>query len=87
MDETRIRHLASRAGGRFRLASLVQKRLLQLNRGQRQLTEEDHRNPLYTVLREIEEGKIGLVEHEEEEETKGGSMLTLDSPPEETRRL
>lgn len=60
MDETRVHELARKVGGRFRLAALIQKRLLQLNRGQRQLTETNHRNQLYTVLSEIEEEKIAL---------------------------
>jgi len=60
MDESKVHALAKRAGGRFHLASLVQKRLLELNRGQRKLVDEDYVDPLYTVLREIEEGLIEL---------------------------
>jgi len=60
MDESRIHDLAKRVGGRFRLASLVQKRLLELNRGQRRLVDDDSKYPLAVVLREIEEGQIDL---------------------------
>jgi len=79
MDETRIHDLARRVGGRFRLASLVQKRLLELNRGQRPLINQNHRNPLYTVLQEIEEGKIDLLGPADEEQGESGGGPSLDA--------
>ncbi|HUW34326.1 MAG TPA: DNA-directed RNA polymerase subunit omega [Planctomycetota bacterium] len=66
MDESKVHALARRAGGRFHLASLVQKRLLELNRGQKKLLDEDFADPLYLVLREIEEGLIELAPPEDE---------------------
>ena len=60
MDESKIHELAKRLGGRFRLASLVQKRLLELNRGQRSLVPDDDKNPMNVVLKEIEGGFIEL---------------------------
>jgi len=60
MDESKIHELAKRLGGRFRLASLVQKRLLELNRGQRKLVPDDNKNPMHAVLKEIDGGFIEL---------------------------
>jgi|GEM_PF-1513416 len=87
MDETRIHNLARKTGGRFRLASLVQKRMLQLNRGQRQLTERDNRNPLYTVLQEIAEGKVGLLLPAEEQPGEPGSITSLETGGDEFASL
>ena len=87
MDETRIHNLARKTGGRFRLASLVQKRMLQLNRGQRQLTERDNRNPLYTVLQEIAEDKVGLLLPAEEQPGEQGGMASLDAGGDEFASL
>ncbi len=87
MDESRLHELARKTGGRFRLASLIQRRLLELNRGQRQLIEEHHRNPLYIVLQEIEEDKVTLSTPDEEPEREGEVEPSLEAPPEEQREL
>ncbi len=54
MDESRIDRLARKAGGRFKLASLVMKRLVDINRGSQPLAEPEGNNLLYTALREVE---------------------------------
>ena len=54
MDESRIDRLARKLGGRFKLASLVMKRLVDINRGSQPLAETEGSNLLYTALREIE---------------------------------
>ncbi|MBM4034354.1 MAG: hypothetical protein FJ291_21630 [Planctomycetes bacterium] len=61
MDEARIDRLARKAGGRFKLASLVMKRLVDINRGSQPLAEPDGPNMLYTALKEVELGLIRLV--------------------------
>lgn len=61
MDEATIDGLARKVGGRFKLASLVMKRLIEINRGSQFLVEPEHDNELYNVLAEIEHGMIGLV--------------------------
>ena len=71
MDQSKVHSLARKVGGRFHLASLVQKRLLELNRGQRRLVSEDSGNPLDIVLREIDEGMIELAAPEEEKALEG----------------
>jgi DNA-directed RNA polymerase subunit omega len=83
MDESRIHELARKVGGRFRLASLIQKRLVEINRGQRFLIEEPVRNPLYSVLQEIEQDKITLTDEEQAAE----ETPSLEATEEEQRTL
>jgi len=61
MDEARIDRLARKVGGRFKLASLVIKRLVNINRGSQPLVEQEGGNMLYTALKEIELGLVRLV--------------------------
>ena len=87
MDENRLHELSCKIGGRFRLAALIQKRLLELNRGQRQLVDRHHRNPLYTVLQEIEEDKLTLVDTPLQVRGEGGAAPSLESPFDEHSQL
>ena len=73
MDETKINELARRIGGRFRLASLVQKRLLELNRGQKKLVNVDSQNHMLIALKEIEANLIELVPPEAPEKPLEGA--------------
>ena len=60
--------LVKMGGGKFRLTSLIQKRIVDLNRGSPPLVEfEDHEAPTRrdSVLKEILEGKIELAVREE----------------------
>jgi DNA-directed RNA polymerase subunit omega len=61
MDEARIDRLARRAGGRFKLASLVMKRLVDINRGSQPLAEIEGNSMLRTVLKEVEMELVRLV--------------------------
>ena len=61
MDEAKIDRLARKVGGRFKLASLVMKRLLEINRGSQLLVEPDQDNLLYNVLDEVDHELIRLV--------------------------
>ena len=87
MDENKLHELSCKIGGRFRLAALIQKRLLELNRGQRQLVDRHHRNPLYTVLQEIEEGKLPLTDTPLQVRGEGGAAPSLESPFDEHNQL
>lgn len=87
MDENRLHELSCKIGGRFRLAALIQKRLLELNRGQRQLVDKHYRNPLYTVLQEIEEGKLTLRDAPERTGAEGGATPSLEPPFDEQNQL
>ena len=62
MDEAKIDQLARKVGGRFKLASLVMKRLIEINRGSQPLVEAEHDNMLYNVLDEVDHDLIRLVQ-------------------------
>ncbi len=53
-------NLVDSAGGRFKLCSLIQRRLVEIMDGSRPLVERDGRSDLELVIQEIEEGLIGV---------------------------
>lgn len=67
--------LVKKAGGRFKLTTLIQRRLVQVMEGARPLVERDGRSDLELVIEEIRQNKItlefvqgaGADAHEEEE--------------------
>ncbi|MCH2376152.1 MAG: DNA-directed RNA polymerase subunit omega [Planctomycetes bacterium] len=62
--------LVEKVGGKFALTSLMQKRMVELNRGARPLVEpEDSEDLRHLVCREILEEKIKLAPREEIEAT------------------
>ena len=68
LDITTEEELVQMVGGKFRLTSLIQKRIVELNRGAAPLVEfEDNDEPTLKqiVIKEILEGKIELAEREE----------------------
>lgn len=72
--------IVNKVGGRFKLSSLIQKRLVALNRGARPLVELMTKNPLEIVVAEILGDKIYL-------DTSGNLALAGDGAPVEgTRR-
>ena len=66
IDQHKFEKLYDLCGGVFKTTVLIQKRLRELNRGARKLVEDDHKNPIITVMREIEEAKIELIPDTEE---------------------
>lgn len=60
MDDARLERLTKLAGGRFRLVSLVQKRMQELITGAHGFGAPDVDNLFERVLREVEEGRIRL---------------------------
>jgi len=68
LDINTEEELVQMVGGKFRLTSLIQKRIVELNRGAAPLVEfEDNDEPTLKqiVIKEILEGKIELAEREE----------------------
>ncbi|NLE38623.1 MAG: DNA-directed RNA polymerase subunit omega [Pirellulaceae bacterium] len=60
-DELRDEEIINKVGGRFRLSTLIQKRLVALNSGSRPLVPADNaEDRLQVVIREILEDKIYL---------------------------
>jgi len=60
LDELRDEKLIEKVGGRFRLSTLIQKRLVYLNKGARAFIESDKKDKLTIVIQEILQDKIYL---------------------------
>ncbi len=60
LDDLKEDVLAKKVGGRFKLSTLIQKRLVQLNRGSPPLVECQGKPTMATVLEEILTDKIYL---------------------------
>jgi DNA-directed RNA polymerase subunit omega len=60
LDELKEEEIVNKVGGRFKLSTLIQKRMVALNRGARPLVELQTKNPMEVVIREIMEDKIYL---------------------------
>lgn len=60
LDELREEKIVDKVGGRFKLSTLIQKRLVQINAGSRPLVDMDTENKMAIVVREIMEDKIYL---------------------------
>lgn len=61
MDVERLERLTQKVGGRFRLTSLLQKRLRELVKGSPPLIDLPSNNFFEIALREIEEGRVELL--------------------------
>lgn len=60
LEELKEEEIVNKVGGRFKLSTLIQKRLVALNAGSRQLVDLESDNKLEIVVREIMEDKIYL---------------------------
>ena len=60
LDDLREEAIIDKVGGRFKLSTLIQKRLVQINAGSRPLVDLDTDNKMAIVVREIMEDKIYL---------------------------
>ncbi|TVS15296.1 MAG: DNA-directed RNA polymerase subunit omega [Planctomycetaceae bacterium] len=59
-DELKEEEIVNKVGGRFKLSTLIQKRLVQLNRGSRPLIANAPSDRMEIVLQEILQDKIFL---------------------------
>ena len=59
-DELKEEQIVNKVGGRFKLSTLIQKRLVALNRGARPLVDLQTKNPMDVVIQEIMQDKIFL---------------------------
>ena len=73
LDELREEKLIVKVGGRFKLSTLIQKRLVQLKQGSRALVELDTHDKMAVVLQEILQDKIYL-------DTSHEARITGDLP-------
>ncbi|MFK7778026.1 MAG: DNA-directed RNA polymerase subunit omega [Gimesia sp.] len=60
LEEFKEEEIVNKVGGRFKLSSLIQKRIVAINRGARPLVDLQTENQLEIVVREIMEDKIYL---------------------------
>jgi DNA-directed RNA polymerase subunit omega len=60
LDELREEEIVNKVGGRFKLSTLIQKRLVALNAGSRPLVDLETENKLEIVIAEIMRDKIYL---------------------------
>jgi DNA-directed RNA polymerase subunit omega len=59
-EELKEEGIVNKVGGRFKLSTLIQKRLVQLNAGSRPLIERNSGDKMEIVLQEILQDKIFL---------------------------
>jgi len=83
IEELKEEGIVNKMGGRFKLSTLIQKRLVALNKGSRQLVELDTKNKMQIVIQEILQDKIFLDSSNEvrvtgELETTGGGLADLN---------
>ena len=60
LEELKEEEIVNKVGGRFKLSTLIQKRLVQLNQGSRALVNVDTHDKMSIVLQEIVQDKIVL---------------------------
>lgn len=60
LEELKEEMIVNKVGGRFKLSTLIQKRMVALNRGARALVELQTKNPMEIVIQEIVQDKIFL---------------------------
>ncbi len=72
IEELKEEKLIDKVGGRFKLTSLIQKRLAVLNRGSKPLVKDQTGDNMQIVVREILEDKIRL--------DMDGNLVANDEP-------
>ena len=60
LEELKEEEIVKKVGGRFKLSTLIQKRLVQLNAGSRPLVDKNTGDKMSIVLQEIIQDKIFL---------------------------
>jgi len=82
LEELKEEFIVNKVGGRFKLSTLIQKRLVQLNRGSRPLIEMNTDDKMEVVIQEILQDKIFLTTSGElkvvSETAELGDLLDLD---------
>jgi DNA-directed RNA polymerase subunit omega len=83
LDELKEEAIVNKVGGRFKLSTLIQKRLVQINRGGRPLVDMHSDDKMEIVIQEILQDKIYLTQTGElkiiGETTEQGDLLDLDA--------
>jgi DNA-directed RNA polymerase subunit omega len=84
LDELREEEIVNKVGGRFKLSTLIQKRLVALNKGSPALVQLNTQDKMKIVIQEIMQDKIyldfsGNVRVRGEPAAGGPPQLDLDS--------
>lgn len=82
LEALKEEEIVNKVGGRFKLSTLIQKRLVQINRGSRPLIDNPPENKMEIVLQEILQDKIFLTSSGEMAvvgEADEGDLLDMDS--------
>lgn len=83
LEELKEEAIVNKVGGRFKLSTLIQKRLVQLNRGSRPLVDMNSEDRMEIVIQEILQDKIFLTTSGElkvvGETADLGDLLDLDT--------
>ena len=83
LEELKEEAIVNKVGGRFKLSTLIQKRLVQLNRGSRPLVDMNSDDRMEIVIQEILQDKIFLTTSGElkvlSETADLGDLLDLDT--------
>ena len=80
LDAFKEEEIVNKVGGRFKLSSLIQKRLVALNRGARPLVDHASNNLMEIVVAEIMQNKIFL-------DTSGKLAIAADGSPDLASRV
>ena len=82
LDELKEEGIVNKVGGRFKLSTLIQKRIVMLNHGARALVELKTGDKMSIVIQEILQEKIYLDTAGEVKERKGkeGDKPAADGP-------
>lgn len=82
LEELKEEEIVNKVGGRFKLSTLIQKRLVQLNRGSRPLVDFQSDDKMEIAVQEILQDKIYLNASNEVRMTGAsqdlGEMLDMD---------
>jgi DNA-directed RNA polymerase subunit omega len=73
IDDLREEEIVNKVGGRFKLSTLIQKRMVALNQGSRPLVDLDTNDRMQIVIEEIKQDKIYL-------DTSNNLRITGESP-------
>ena len=88
LDELKEEEIVNKVGGRFKLSTLIQKRMIALNQGARPLVDLRGADKMTVVIQEIMQDKIfldmsgNMQTSEATEEVEDGGTVDLTQPAE-----
>lgn len=78
LDELKEEEIVNKVGGRFKLSTLIQKRIIMLNQGSRPLVDLKTSDKLAIVIQEILQDKIYLDESQNVAARNGNGFQQID---------